>query len=283
MSCTTCNDSGEGHGKGYKNFCAAYNAALCEYLPCQHFTSAASTGCSGYLRPGDLDCPQEYTCGPWPGPNPNPNTYDMEGDISRLLGRCIVGGQAIAITFKKCCEVAYGGTISYAGCVRPSCCGCDWCCNEIDSADCLAQKSYSWENLPIPKSEACSFGSCPELPPSPVCRREEFALGRRPVEHEPPESGVGVGRINRHELHSQGRIRAIDRAPPTEECRTYYAHMGPGDAVVPLRRNIGWLCGQRNWRDSTSKRANRCYPSKRPDGRHSFNCAYRIPCPEKPC
>jgi hypothetical protein len=164
---------------------------------------------------------------------------------------------------------------------EPSCCGCDWCCDEVSAVVCSSEKTYPWENLPIPSTRACIGNSCPQTPPAPVCRREEFALGRRPTAHEPPERG-GTGHVGRHELHSVGPVRAIDRAPGTEECRTYYGHVGRDAPVSPVARTVGWLCGQYNRRAATTKRANRCYLSKRPDGRHSFQCAYRVPCPEKP-
>ena len=163
----------------------------------------------------------------------------------------------------------------------PSCCGCDWCCDVIPEGGCVSLRNYPWENLPISNVGPCVGNSCPTVAPAPVCRREEFALGKRPAAHEPPERG-GTGHVGRHELHGLGPTRAIDRAPGVEECRTYYGHVGRGAPALPTSRTVGWLCGQYNRNQSSTKMANRCYPSKRPDGRHSFNCAYRVPCPEKP-
>jgi hypothetical protein len=196
------------------------------------------------------------------------------------------------MTGVHCCE-HLGGTwrptapwnstiCTQLGCPAKTCCGCDWCCDEVASPDCLSKKVYSWENQPIPKTEACIGNTCPSTPPNPVCRREEFAVGKRPLAHQGADSCItsAVNRSGRHELHSLGPVRAVDCAPDSTECRTFYAHAGKGDAQGG--RNIGWLCGQYNRRVASTKRANRCYPSKRPDGRHSFNCAYRVPCPEKP-
>lgn len=169
------------------------------------------------------------------------------------------------------------------GCPSLSCCGCDWCCDQVTDAACKATRTYAWENLPEPHTSECigtNKDQCPVTPQKPVCRYVEFAIGKRPAAHEPPESGWHTGQRGRHELVSVAPVRAIDRAPENEECRTFYANTGKGDRQGG--RHIGWLCGQHNWRVSSTKTANRCYPSKRPDGRHSFNCHYRVPCPEKP-
>jgi len=168
----------------------------------------------------------------------------------------------------------------------PSCCGCDWCCDRVSSGDCTTKRIYSWENLPAPKTTPCSGNSCSDGPHRPDCRRAEFALGKRPAAHEPPERG-GTDHIGKHEMHSANRIRAMDRAPGTEECRTYYGHVANGAPLSPTTRKVGWLCGHANRRDTATgalngKTAHRCYPNKRPDGRHSFECAYRPSCPEKP-
>lgn len=180
-----------------------------------------------------------------------------------------------------------------------SCCGCDWCCDGF--APCPQNRVYAFENLPISHSRGClPDGDCGQSVPRPVCRRAEFAVGRRPTAHEPPCSTPDpANRIGRHELHSLNRIRArdlrssssgtdsrcststlaCDREP---ECRTYYGHVGRGHGIGSNNKHVGWLCGQENRCQASTKRANRCYPNKRADGRHSFECAYRSPCPEKP-
>lgn len=197
-------------------------------------------------------------------------------------------------TSKTCCNY-HGGDwkgsdpSNYRDCENqcpqnPSCCGCDWCCDEVSSAECTGKRVYPWENLPIPKTTACIGTTCPTTPPPPVCRREEFVMGKRPAPHKVADDcgGMAVDRGGRHELHSVGPTRAKDCAPDVDECRTHYAHVGRGAPSAPTTRTVGWLCGQHNRRVAGTKTANRCYPSKRPDGRHSFNCAYRVPCPEKP-
>lgn len=185
-----------------------------------------------------------------------------------------------------------------AACVTPpttSCCGCDWCCDGLNGQECTAFREFSFENLPTPNSSPCLGTSCPTAPPRPVCRRAEFAVGKRPTQHDatcytpdPPN------RRGRHELFSLDRIRARDlgsggrcSSPGGEcntgqQCRTYYGHVGRGADFTPTTRTVGWLCGQENRCNDGSKRANRCRIQKRPDGRHSFECAYRSPCPERP-
>lgn len=159
----------------------------------------------------------------------------------------------------------------------PTCCGCDWCCNDV-AGGCTSLKKYEWENLPAPSSQRCVNGSCATPVPKPVCRRAEFLPGKRPLAHV-TQTPSGQSKDGRYELHSEHPIRAIDELPQIEECRTYYGHVGEG----PLGRyNMGWLCGQWHRSNPTTKRANQCYINKRADGRHSFECAYRVPCPEKP-
>jgi hypothetical protein len=165
----------------------------------------------------------------------------------------------------------------------PSCCGCDWCCNGDCPTTGQGAKVYPWEVLPEPHTTVCvgtNHDQCPATPQKPNCRYQEFAVGKRPAAHVSPPPGESKG--GRHELHSTSPVRAIDYPTGTEECRTYYGHVGKDTAAPASGRHIGWLCGQFNKNETQTKRANRCYPSKRPDGRHSFNCAYRVPCPEKP-
>lgn len=169
----------------------------------------------------------------------------------------------------------------------PSCCGCDWCCD--NPIACEQLREFGFENLPVRRDEPCNGTQCARPAPRPLCRRAEFAIGKRPFLHEPScASPDPVNRRGRHELHSLHAIRAVDLRPGSDqcdrgnECRIYYGHIGRGAPSAPTRRTIGWLCGQENWRDASTKKAHRCYPTKRADGRHSFECAYRIPCPERP-
>lgn len=184
------------------------------------------------------------------------------------------------------------------------CCGCDWCCNTCSgSQDCKNLRLYPWENAPHASSVRCTsvgyLGQCGTTTPRPICRRAEFAVGRRPSAHEPPcTTPDPLNRKNRHELHSLNPIRARDLQPSSTdnrrcnnlaapacdrdpECRIYYGHIGHG---VPGRRSsAGWLCGEEHrCASDRRKRANWCVVAKRPDGRHSFECAYRSPCPERP-
>lgn len=313
LSCTDCltgyvDDDGDPLSNGVSSQC---------YDPCS-FYSAQIVGLSfpasrcvacGVLWNGEF-CDSPFAqCG---GPNPvYPFSFEVggaSGDCcnqsnpcdSHLIGPvgicCVPPGQLPAgscqgYTTEACCARRGGnwrGTnldssnwCTGSRCpTPPSCCGCDWCCDEMIVSDCLALRSYPWETEPHPKLNNC--GSTPICGfNQPVCRYEEFAVGKRPAAHEPPESG-GTSHRFRHELHGVGPTRAIDRAPGVEECRTYYGHVGRGAPFAPATRSIGWLCGQHNRRLTSTKTANRCYPSKRPDGRHSFNCAYRVPCPEKP-
>jgi hypothetical protein len=277
MSCVVCHPENP-RGYGYRTRCALYNAAYrCSYAGCGVFRDRPG-GCTDYLNVGALDCPQGYECDV-----ANEDGYSMEGDPSRLIGSCAVNGVFAGYTFQRCCEVGFGGTFSYLGCPGPSCCGCDWCCNFIGEDSCEATRSYPWETLPRPQATLCVGAVCAGGVSSPVCRGGEFPIGKRPAAHEPPERG-GTAHVGRHELHSAGLTRAIDRAPGVEECRTHYGHIGRGGSSgsAPATKHSGWLCGQYNRRVSSTKRANSCYLSKRPDGRHSFNCAYRVPCPEKP-
>lgn len=260
-------------------------------VPCQ-------TPCSGIGPP--RPCTPSEACSPssscYCGSAPNPeNIIIYHVAPGSKLGTCCyrfkgtIGFTSVSHT-EDCCEwlnstgdyQAYWQPERFQECLGfPSCCGCDWCCDEVTAVECRAKKAYSWENLSIGKEQACIGNSCPSTPPLPVCRREEFVLGKRPAAHELPERR-GTAHVGRHELHSLGPVRGIDQAPGVEECRTYYGHVGRGAPLAPTQRTVGWLCGQYNRNQSSTKRANRCYPSKRPDGRHSFHCAYRVPCPEKP-
>jgi hypothetical protein len=157
-------------------------------------------------------------------------------------------------------------------CDPKPCCGCDWCCNQCGPGTCEDSRVYPWEILPrsgdVDKT-CLTQSNCGIIDRRPNCRREEFLVE--------PNNAVG-----RHELHSAGLIRANDFAPGTPECRTYSARPTAAFAVTPGGQHAGMLCGQYNRRAASTKRYNMCYASKRPDGRHSFQCAYRVPCPEKP-
>ena len=216
-------------------------------------------------------------CGPPPVGGCNPCSGGEESCCSNLPPENYCG-------FVESCDNLSLGEYCDMVCQPSSaCCGCDWCCNHVSDADCASIRVYPWENLPTSHEEGCNGDLCPVTPPQPVCRREEFVPGKRPSVHEPPERGlVDNNRIGRHELHSLAPIRAIDRAPEVNECRTFYGQVSKHPSTGP--RHFGWLCGQRNRRQTgnSAKRSNRCIPSKRPDGRHSFQCAYRVPCPEKP-
>lgn len=205
----------------------------------------------------------------------NPNPYQPTAPCERY-------------TTADCCSHIGGTWLGYASegarvgdcvgnCPGAACCGCNWCCDERPGVECTGLKVYPWENLPIPKTTPCVGNTCPETPPKPICRREEFVIGKRPAAHEPPLTGGSRG--GRHELHSLAPVRAIDYAPGIEECRTYYGHVGKG---LGAPKHLGWLCGQWHRTNTSTKRANQCHLSKRADGRHSFQCAYRVPCPEKP-
>lgn len=182
------------------------------------------------------------------------------------------------------------GESGYSCSPRPgkACCGCDWCCDEVTGVACLSQKTYAWENLPVAHTTACIgayMDTCPQRPPKPVCRYEEFAVGKRPSAHEPPESNWHDGQRGAFELASVAPVRAIDRAPGVEECRTFYAAVGK----IVSGLFGGWLCGQYlrtktgdAGRGLGTKVANQCAVAKRPDGLFTFNCSYRVPCPEKP-
>lgn len=185
-------------------------------------------------------------------------------------------------------------------CQPGGCCGCDWCCDRCGDQSCHSIRQFSWENAPRFTNTACfNTLNCPVSPPRPICRRAEFAIGRRPQAHEPPcTTPDPTNRLGRHEMHSLTAIRARDlrtSAAGTDrrcntstaacdrdpECRIYYGHVGQAGSS----RTIGWLCGHENRCKLTGvgqKLANQCYPNKREDGRHSFECAYRSPCPEKP-
>lgn len=211
--------------------------------------------------------------------------------VNSVVSQCSPTGH----TFYACEDCAS----SPCGTVR-ACCGCDWCCDYCSTPPCEALKTYPWQNLPVSRAGQCPSPTvCPTSAGRPVCRRAEFAVGRRPQAHEPPcATPDPTNRIGRHELHSLNPIRARDLRPPADtrncqsssvpacdkdpECRIYYGHVGRGAPLTPTQRTVGWLCGQENRCQSSTKRANRCYPNKRADGRHSFECAYRSPCPEKP-
>ena len=244
----------------------------------------------------------------------NPNDCDEiipTADHCGIVGVCCVlpsmvwpegTGACEAYVPKTCCDKAGGvwkgiQPSAIGSCAgncphEPSCCGCDWCCDQVSDAACKATRTYPWENLPEPHTTECvgtNKDQCPVTPQKPVCRYEEFAVGKRPVGHKPPVSGWHTGQEDRHELHSVNPIRAIDYADGTNECRTYYASVGKGALQAPASRFVGYMCGQYlrtktgdAGRGLATKLANRCFPSKRPDGRHSFNCHYRVPCPEKP-
>ena len=170
-------------------------------------------------------------------------------------------------------------------CALGSCCGCDWCCDQILPGTCESQRTYPWEVLPeahIPGCIGTNLDQCPVTPQKTNCRQVEFIPGKRPAAHEPPERGPGDAptRIGRHELASDTPARAIDRAPGVEECRTFYAQPGKTNNVSTQKN--AWLCGQNNRRLANTKRRNVGYYQRRPDGRFSFKFAYRVPCPEKP-
>jgi hypothetical protein len=242
---------------------------------------------------GELPCPGDCRVLEYERPT---ETFGVccapQSVIDRLFG-AISGCEVY--TGQGCCSNIGGtwhGTLPSAigsclnNCPAAACCGCDWCCDEMDAPTCIGHRNYPWENLPIHRDRSCVGNICPTSPPLPVCRREEFVYGKRPNAHKNADTcgGAAVDRGGRHELHSVGVTRAKDCAPGVDQCRTHYAHLGRGGGggAAPSTKHTGWLCGQFNRRVATTKRANSCYLSKRPDGRHSFHCAYRVPCPEKP-
>lgn len=228
----------------------------------------------------------EVTCLPPVGGFSQPVPIDPLG--CGQVGQCCVPGNITSHdSTLECCkftdEAGQVSTGHWENTTTPfncfgRCCGCDWCCNNFDVASCEHLREFSSDVLPD-RYNAPPFRR-------PDCRVSEFPMGKAPPEHTPEQMSPANGR---HEPYSVLPIRAIDRpfgiGAITVQCRTSYAIIMRYDSSdFTPKRKAGFLCNDYNRRRPAgqTKVRQRCVMVKRADGRHSFDCSFRPPCPERP-
>ena len=192
---------------------------------------------------------------------------------------------------EHCAAIGYPEVGLACGDAYGACCGCDWCCN-MSNYDCRGLRKFAWETSPQEHGPSCSTPStttCGSLPSRrPACRKEFFPITKRPSEHAPPQTPSFPYSPGRHEPYSLKTIRPVDKDPlDAVECVTAYASVAKDDSVSGSRRSVAWLCNVWNRRNQTAtigKGRQRCRAviGLTSGRRHSFECSFRPPCPERP-
>jgi len=158
------------------------------------------------------------------------------------------------------------------------CCGCDWCCDGLASAECLAIRSGPRDRLPSPGPPNSDCGTAPTCGLGnriPQCEGDVYLAAKLyPGQNLPAVLG-------RHAFTSERPVRPVDLASNADECRVYSAYVAKS-VLPPRHAPLG--CGQYNRRQMTTRETYACAIRKRPNGggRHEFVCAHRRPCPETP-